>query len=64
MAKQIREKRNCSAIYRKFHYLYNGERCTSVMLTSKKDSAAWKHLRQANYFEGCFAPLRIENLVA
>jgi hypothetical protein len=34
------------------------------MLTSKKDNAAWKHLRQANYFEGCFVPLRIENLVA
>lgn len=51
-----------SSIYRKFYYLYNGERCTSVLYTSRRDSAAWKHLRDANYFEGIFVPLRIENL--
>lgn len=60
MTKQIRDRRNCSAIYRKFIYIYNGKLETSVMKTSKKDEAAWRHLRSANYFEGIFTPLRIE----
>lgn len=45
--------------YRKFHYEYNGEYCTSVLYTSKNDKAAWRHLVSDQGFIGRFRPMYI-----